>query len=502
MLPIPSPTSRTTLVAVGLLVAAALLSLVWLSHPYYEVKPDSSLYILTARSMLAGDGYVYMGIPVIMRPPGFSALLVPVLAVYGTSFLALNVYVGLFGVLCVSLLALYLRPRFGLALALAVAVAVWLNPDFQQLCREVFSDIPAAALMFGCFLVERWARSNDSLRRHAILALLIALATYVRTVTILLLPAILISRVLMSSTVPWGSRLRSAAGRGALMLAVALAVLLPWSARNGAQKPEAPVEEFFLYSYSVGMFHQDPGDPASPDVSWAEVLGRASSKGPRLAGSLGRWMQTGLPRKADTAVGLLVLTCVGIVLFRRRRPEEFFVLGALTLLSVYFTFAHRLQLPLYLIAFPAVVEVVLELLRKLIREDRARIAAVVLVLLPAAIEFRLPDRHEIAESHRLRLEVSSFLEQHFPPQATVAATAGRHWTVYTDRPVITLKHAQRRDGVRRVLEIIDEREVSGVIIDRDYRLAPRLLPALVERYEVLRDFGRFVVFDTAADQSP
>ena len=67
MLPIPSPTSRTTLVAVGLLVAAALLSLVWLSHPYYEVKPDSSLYILTARSMLAGDGYVYMGIPVIIR---------------------------------------------------------------------------------------------------------------------------------------------------------------------------------------------------------------------------------------------------------------------------------------------------------------------------------------------------------------------------------------------------------------------------------------------------
>ena len=58
-----APTSRTTFVAVGLLVAVALLSLVWLSHPYYEVKPDASLYILTARSMLAGDGYTYLGIP-------------------------------------------------------------------------------------------------------------------------------------------------------------------------------------------------------------------------------------------------------------------------------------------------------------------------------------------------------------------------------------------------------------------------------------------------------
>ena len=151
---------------------------------------------------------------------------------------------------------------------------------------------------------------------------------------------------------------------------------------------------------------------------------------------------------------------------------------------------------------PAEIDALYERARKLARDDRARVAAVVLVLLPAVAEFRLPDKREIAEQHRLRQEVGSYLEQQFPPEAVVASTVGRHWTVRIDRPILTLKHALKRDGPRRAHEIIEERGVSGVVIDREYYLSSRLLPSLEKRYAVLRDFGRVVVFDTAADQSP
>jgi hypothetical protein len=491
---------KTTVVAVGLLAAVALLSLIWLSHPYYEDKPDSSLYIVTARSILNGEGYTYLGIPVIMRPPGFSVMLLPVLALFGTNFLALNVYVGLFGVLSVVLLVFQLRPRLGLPVSLAIGAAVWFNPQFQTVCRQVLSDVPATALLLACFLVERWARANDSLRRHAILGVLIGLTTHVRTVTIFLLPAIVLSRLLAVPLTAWRERVRPTLVRAALLFAVSLAVLFPWSLRNGARQPAAPVEEFLLYSYSVAMFHEDPGDPASPEVSAVDVLRRVPRNVPRIARSVGRWMQTGLPAGADTLAGYLVLGCAAVALIRRRRFEEFFVAGALTVLSVYFAFGHRLQLPIYVIAFPAVVELVLELLRKVVREERARIAAVVLMVVPAALELPFPDKREIAEQHELRVEVGRYLEQ-LPEPAVLASTVGRHWMVRIDRPVITLKHALKRDGPRRALQIIEERDVSVVVIDRDYFLSRRLLRPIERRYRLLRDFGRFVVFDTTSVSS-
>jgi hypothetical protein len=89
------------------LVAAALGSLVFLVHPWYEATretADASIYLLCAKSLLAGEGYSVLGQPFTVRPPGFSVLLVPVLAWRGLDFLALNLYVSLFGVAAVACL--------------------------------------------------------------------------------------------------------------------------------------------------------------------------------------------------------------------------------------------------------------------------------------------------------------------------------------------------------------------------------------------------------------
>ena len=63
------------LLPLAALVAVLLVSLVWFVHPYYEPVNDGSLYILTARSILEGEGYTYHGVPFIIRPPGFAVLL-------------------------------------------------------------------------------------------------------------------------------------------------------------------------------------------------------------------------------------------------------------------------------------------------------------------------------------------------------------------------------------------------------------------------------------------
>src|SRR3990172_11522976 len=122
---------RDTLVA--LVLAAILLgSLPYLVHPWFDLLHDAAMYVLTARSLASGEGYMMLGMPFAVRPPGFPALIAPILAVWGTDFLALNAFVSACGAIAVFLLFVLERPRLGALLASLVAMGIWLNPAFRR----------------------------------------------------------------------------------------------------------------------------------------------------------------------------------------------------------------------------------------------------------------------------------------------------------------------------------------------------------------------------------
>src|SRR5215831_18804377 len=74
----PRRWDRPATLALVALLFVALSSLFWLVPPWYEAGDetnDASIYIACAKSMLAGEGYAYLGEPFTVRPPGFSALI-------------------------------------------------------------------------------------------------------------------------------------------------------------------------------------------------------------------------------------------------------------------------------------------------------------------------------------------------------------------------------------------------------------------------------------------
>src|SRR5678815_2112858 len=84
---------RRATAALLLLLLLCAASTAWLVHPWYEatrLTADGSIYLLTAKSLLAGEGYAVLGEPFTVRPPGFSLLLAPLLAARGLDFHALN----------------------------------------------------------------------------------------------------------------------------------------------------------------------------------------------------------------------------------------------------------------------------------------------------------------------------------------------------------------------------------------------------------------------------
>ena len=138
----------------ALFVACLFASLFWLVHPWYDLTVDGSVYIVTARSLAAGEGYRYLGEPFQVRPPGFPLLIVPFVSGLADDFFAINFFVACFGAAGVLLLFWHARPRLGFGLALLVAAAVWLNPNYQRLSTQVMSDVPGTTLLLLCLLAR------------------------------------------------------------------------------------------------------------------------------------------------------------------------------------------------------------------------------------------------------------------------------------------------------------------------------------------------------------
>ena len=62
------------------LLLGTLASLTFTVRDFWDARPDAARYLLAARSLADGQGYAVMGEPFRLRPPGFSALLAPIVA--------------------------------------------------------------------------------------------------------------------------------------------------------------------------------------------------------------------------------------------------------------------------------------------------------------------------------------------------------------------------------------------------------------------------------------
>ncbi|MBI5434439.1 MAG: hypothetical protein HZA52_16515 [Planctomycetes bacterium] len=189
-------TARTwaAFVVLGVLMVGALP---WLVNPWHPAMPgarDAAMYLACAKSLVAGEGYSYLGEPFVIRPPGMSVLLAPLVATRGFDFAAVNVLVSLFGVAAALALFAWSVPRVGEWVAAALALTVWWNGLFQEFCNRAMADVPGLAALLGCLLVARWAAREPSWRRELVLGLAIGASASLRTAALLLVPALVLER--------------------------------------------------------------------------------------------------------------------------------------------------------------------------------------------------------------------------------------------------------------------------------------------------------------------
>lgn len=510
----PSPTlsrpdrhawDRRAKLGLFVVLFVTLASLPFLVHGWFEATDetnDASIYVASARALLAGEGYSYLGQPFTVRPPGMSLLLAGIFALRGADWFTVNLVVSLFGVACVALVYFHAQRRIGAVLAALAALSIWFSGPFQAQCNQAMSDVPGAALLLGCLAIERWAAAKRSWQRDVVLGVAIGLSTYMRSVVILVIPAIAAARVLAewSSSRPDGARgwLRFALLRVAPFALAAVAVKMPWDVRCALHHPEPPVDQNFLFDYSTAMWHVDGGDPSSPRRELSSIAGNVPGRAERIAALIGGHLLPGTVGAPAVALGVVVLVLVAVVAWRRRDGAEFFALVLLGVLLVYFGFRDRLALPLWLIALPATVDGFLMLAGAKLAPTIARvIAGLFLVLLPY-LGFRpRADWDRIEAQHAFYVRYAAEVAAAVPPEQRVASQIGWHLSVYLDRPVWSLFFgAKRAGGLQGAFEVLEKYDIDAIALSPRITADRDVQPGLTARSRVIRTSADALVLAT------
>jgi 4-amino-4-deoxy-L-arabinose transferase-like glycosyltransferase len=425
------------------------------------------MYILTARSLAAGQGYSMLGEPFTIRPPGFSLLIAPLLAWGGTDFHALNLLVSAFGVAGVLLFFAYARARIGDLLAFLLAAAIWLNPGYQRLCNQTLSDVPGFALLFALLWMERWVTRRPVAWRALVLGAALGLAAYVRTGLLLLVPAMALAWLLTRRSGP--QRLRTTALAILCLGAGAVAVQVPWSLRNRAVDQGAAVDQTLLHSYSTAMWHADMGDPASPRLPLSAVLGRVQQRGPSFLGVLGSRMGERARGAGSFTTAAVLLAAGAALLAWRRSSAELFAFANVAVILVYFGFASRLVLPVYALLLLSAVELLgWGFLRGLLRLAPGPSTVLVALAILGWIAFDWNPRQgwdDVAREHRVYQDITGRFARELRAEDRPAAVRGWHYSVYLERPVFSLEFVVERAGTAQAAEaLIDRRGIDTVLL--------------------------------------
>jgi len=244
------------------------------------------------------------------------------------------------------------------------------------------------------------------------------------------------------------------------------------------------------------MFRVDPGDPASPALTWSEIGARIPLRARQIAVVLGSRMQTRIMGTSDDpsarsatnstgrerlhlALGLLLFLILAMRMLRRPEAGEWFAVGTALLLLVYFGLQDRLLLPVFVVAVPAIVGSSRDLLERWVTPRAAGITLGVIVIAIASADFAPREGwSKISEDHR-RLEASSSqLIRILAPDARFAVYKGFQYNVFMNRPVFSLHRAIRRArSPRATEEVIDRYDLDTVVLTN-----LRSHPANLEEY--------------------
>jgi 4-amino-4-deoxy-L-arabinose transferase-like glycosyltransferase len=241
---LPTSTAGRWLLALVLLVAlGARVGAVLASESWYEPRTDAEHFDITASSLAAGDGYGYAIVPpndasqrepTAMRAPLYPVALAAVYVVFGEhSWTAGRLLNSAFGTIGVALLGVVAAQLWSRRLAWVAMAIFAVHPAFIVVGSSLQLEPLFVALLLGSVAAAlQHRRQPRGLLWPSVAGVLLGLNILTRETAFLALPGI----VWLIWTAPRGDAPVPTTKRSVpaplLVVALAAAVVLPWTVRN------------------------------------------------------------------------------------------------------------------------------------------------------------------------------------------------------------------------------------------------------------------------------
>jgi 4-amino-4-deoxy-L-arabinose transferase-like glycosyltransferase len=226
---------RDALLAVAVALLARLAVVVW-AHGRFPAVEDGHYYDVLARRLASGQGYTWLWPDGAVTyaahyPVGYPALLAAAYVVFGASgAVAMTVNAFLGAAAAYGAYAIVDGDGVPRWRPLAAGLLVAVHPALVPYTAAVMTEGPTAALLvLAAGLAARARTAHRAWPWIAALGVAMGVATLVRPQSLILVP------VFGALAVFAGAPGRSRLARAAIVTAVSLAVLAPWTARNCAR---------------------------------------------------------------------------------------------------------------------------------------------------------------------------------------------------------------------------------------------------------------------------
>lgn len=402
-------------------VFAALTVFAFLDDSF-RAYVDSAIYLLAAKSIAAGEGYVYQGRPFFVRPPALAWVMAPFVG-EPLDFRTLNLLIQLFVVGTFATVALAMRRLHGPLLGLVVTLLFAINPLGVYWQNIILSEYPFMMLFFGgaWLLLPRKNGEPTSWARGLSGAVLMSASAYFRSTALLAAPALVFADLFRKGGQRW---------RGLVWAAVLVGLHLPWMfhASSLASEAERPSTQLKMFDYSTALFRVDTRDPDSRYANLDEWMDRVVTNFRGVSSTLGFVL---LGKRGGTGSVVLTFLVAGAMIFTwlsRRSLLDWYMASAGAFLFIYFIYVDRFLLPL----LPMIVSSLIYSARKLgewgarqTGDPRLAGGAVLLMIALLAVPslmgmeraLRYPAGRAVLD--HADQQTSAWLREHTPPDAVI-----------------------------------------------------------------------------------
>ena len=300
---------KLLLIRYKVIIAITVLSVLYLFtlDNYWKPFWDSAIYISLAKSLAAGTGYNYMGLPHAKYPFMFPLLLSPIIGLFGLNFLLMRLLIIILTIVSLFLTYILFRKLTDEETAFALMILTGFSSALLHLTTWILSEVPYFFLsLCTLYFFLRYDKEDYWLTTSGLLSsVFLVLTCFTRMIGVTLLIAFLL-HVLTGGSVT-RHRLRSSR-KVLLVFVIACIPLSLWFYRGNLISKQFPFQPEYrgVLNYQKEFFQKVPDNIHSPSVSLAEFAQRIADNTSVYAGTIADVLVTKAPFRQLRVIALLL----------------------------------------------------------------------------------------------------------------------------------------------------------------------------------------------------